>query len=98
MRIGILAPPWCPVPPDAYGGTESVIDRLKEVLGNHPGPTQVFLHLVRGEERTVLRLGSEYWVDTGNGPSVAPPLCQSRLRAGLLVRSLSRWKAPLRIS
>ncbi|MCU1343945.1 MAG: hypothetical protein JWL70_211 [Acidimicrobiia bacterium] len=28
MRIGIMAPPWLPVPPPAYGGTESVIDRL----------------------------------------------------------------------
>jgi glycosyltransferase involved in cell wall biosynthesis len=28
MRIGIVAPPWVPVPPDGYGGTESVIDRL----------------------------------------------------------------------
>lgn len=28
MRIGLIAPPWIPVPPDAYGGTESVIDLL----------------------------------------------------------------------
>lgn len=28
MRIGIVAPPWVSVPPDGYGGTESVIDRL----------------------------------------------------------------------
>ncbi len=28
MRIGIVAPPWVPVPPVGYGGTESVIDRL----------------------------------------------------------------------
>src|SRR5680860_85077 len=28
MRIGMLAPPWLPVPPVAYGGTEAVIDRL----------------------------------------------------------------------
>ncbi|MCW2829135.1 MAG: Spore coat protein, partial [Marmoricola sp.] len=28
MRIGLIAPPWLPVPPPAYGGTESVIDRL----------------------------------------------------------------------
>jgi glycosyltransferase involved in cell wall biosynthesis len=28
MRIGIMAPPWAPVPPPAYGGTESVVDRL----------------------------------------------------------------------
>ena len=28
MRIGLLAPPWLPVPPPAYGGTEAVVDRL----------------------------------------------------------------------
>jgi len=28
MHIGLIAPPWLPVPPPAYGGTESVVDRL----------------------------------------------------------------------
>jgi glycosyltransferase involved in cell wall biosynthesis len=28
MRIALIAPPWLPVPPPAYGGTEAVIDRL----------------------------------------------------------------------
>jgi len=28
MKIGFVAPPWLPVPPVGYGGTESVIDRL----------------------------------------------------------------------
>lgn len=28
MRIGVIAPPWIPVPPPAYGGTESVIANL----------------------------------------------------------------------
>ncbi|MCU0272997.1 MAG: glycosyltransferase family 4 protein [Acidimicrobiales bacterium] len=28
LRIGIVAPPWFPVPPDAYGGTENVIHAL----------------------------------------------------------------------
>src|SRR3954462_9300272 len=32
MRIGLIAPPWLPVPPPAYGGTESVIDRLASGL------------------------------------------------------------------
>jgi len=27
MRVGIIAPPWLPVPPPAYGGREAVIDR-----------------------------------------------------------------------
>jgi len=28
MRIGMIAPPWLPVPPPAYGGTEGVVDAL----------------------------------------------------------------------
>jgi len=28
MRIGIVAPPWVPVPPPRYGGTEAIVDRL----------------------------------------------------------------------
>lgn len=32
MRIGLIAPPWLPVPPPAYGGTEAVIDNLARGL------------------------------------------------------------------
>jgi len=32
MRIGLIAPPWVPVPPPAYGGTEVVIDNLARGL------------------------------------------------------------------
>jgi glycosyltransferase involved in cell wall biosynthesis len=32
VRVGIIAPPWVPVPPPAYGGTEAVIDRLARGL------------------------------------------------------------------
>jgi glycosyltransferase involved in cell wall biosynthesis len=28
MRIAIIAPPWVPIPPPAYGGTETVLDAL----------------------------------------------------------------------
>src|SRR5712692_9326950 len=28
MRIGIVAPPWAPVPPSTYGGIEVVVDLL----------------------------------------------------------------------
>jgi glycosyltransferase involved in cell wall biosynthesis len=28
LRIGLIAPPWVPVPPTVYGGTEVVIDQL----------------------------------------------------------------------
>jgi glycosyltransferase involved in cell wall biosynthesis len=32
MRIAIIAPPWVPVPPPAYGGTENVLDTLARGL------------------------------------------------------------------
>jgi glycosyltransferase involved in cell wall biosynthesis len=38
MRIGLVAPPWIPVPPPAYGGTEAVVDNLARGLsgrGHH---------------------------------------------------------------
>jgi glycosyltransferase involved in cell wall biosynthesis len=28
MKVGVIAPPWLPVPPGRYGGTENVIDGL----------------------------------------------------------------------
>src|SRR5436190_1669876 len=30
MRIGLIAPPWAPVPPHLYGGIELVVDRLAQ--------------------------------------------------------------------
>ncbi|HJR44045.1 MAG TPA: DNA polymerase III subunit alpha [Actinomycetota bacterium] len=47
--------------------TQKVVDSLKDVLANHPGTTQVFLHLAKSKKTTVLRLGSEFSVDTSNG-------------------------------
>ncbi len=32
LRIGIIAPPWVPVPPHVYGGTEVVVDQLARGL------------------------------------------------------------------
>lgn len=32
MRIGLIAPPWLPVPPTGYGGTEAVVDNLARGL------------------------------------------------------------------
>lgn len=34
MRIGLIAPPWVPVPPTGYGGTELVIDNLARGLSD----------------------------------------------------------------
>ena len=38
MRIGLITPPWVPIPPPAYGGTEVMIDDLARALqarGHH---------------------------------------------------------------
>jgi glycosyltransferase involved in cell wall biosynthesis len=32
LRVGVVAPPWLPVPPFAYGGTESMVDLLARGL------------------------------------------------------------------
>jgi glycosyltransferase involved in cell wall biosynthesis len=32
VRIGLIAPPWLPVPPPKYGGTEAVVDSLARGL------------------------------------------------------------------
>ncbi|MET3172814.1 UNVERIFIED_ORG: glycosyltransferase involved in cell wall biosynthesis [Arthrobacter sp. UYCu721] len=32
MRIGMIAPPWIPVPPPAYGGIEAIVDSLARGL------------------------------------------------------------------
>ncbi|MEU7143919.1 glycosyltransferase family 4 protein [Nocardia sp. NPDC046473] len=32
MRIGLIAPPWVPIPPPAYGGTEAIVDNLARGL------------------------------------------------------------------
>jgi glycosyltransferase involved in cell wall biosynthesis len=34
MRIGLIAPPWIPVPPPTYGGTEIVVDNLARGLAD----------------------------------------------------------------
>lgn len=32
MRVALIAPPWIPIPPPAYGGTEAVLDTLARGL------------------------------------------------------------------
>ena len=51
---------------------ESCVNRLKQLLADHPGPSPVFLHL-RGRDRPgqacdkILRLPQQFNVDAGNG-------------------------------
>lgn len=42
MKVGLLAPPWMPVPPPAYGGTETVIDTLARGLSKASHDVVVF--------------------------------------------------------
>src|SRR5690242_14874950 len=35
VRIGLVAPPWIPVPPPSYGGTELVVGQLAAKLVEH---------------------------------------------------------------
>ena len=62
--------------------TRELIGELKYVLKEYPGNRPVFLHLLSGERETILRLGSEYRVDPGNG-------CVDRLRLLLGPRSVA---------
>ena len=42
MRIGLIAPPWIPVPPPAYGGTEAVLDCLARGLAQRGHEVRLF--------------------------------------------------------
>jgi glycosyltransferase involved in cell wall biosynthesis len=44
MRIGMIAPPWLPVPPPAYGGTEAVIHGLVRGLAGAGHEVVLFAH------------------------------------------------------
>jgi DNA polymerase-3 subunit alpha len=44
--------------------TDVVIERLKSLLSEHPGQSEVFVHLGRQQ---VLRLSDDYLVDLGGG-------------------------------
>lgn len=42
MRIGLIAPPWTPVPPVGYGGTEVVVDNLARGLQERGHDVRLF--------------------------------------------------------
>lgn len=42
VRIGLIAPPWVPVPPPRYGGTEVVIDNLARGLQDRGHDVRLF--------------------------------------------------------
>lgn len=42
VRVGLIAPPWIPVPPPGYGGTESVVDCLARGLRGRGHDVRLF--------------------------------------------------------
>ncbi len=47
--------------------TDAKTTRLKEILSEHPGESQVFVHLESQDKTTVLQLGDEFCVSDRNG-------------------------------
>ena len=64
LRIGIIAPPWVPVPPPAYGGTELVIDVLARGLAARGHEVLLF---ATGDSTCDVKRVWEYPVAFGNG-------------------------------
>lgn len=57
LRIGLLAPPWVPVPPPQYGGTELVVDQLARGLQDAGCSVQLF---TTGDSTCPVRRGYLY--------------------------------------
>ena len=55
MRIGMIAPPWFPLPPRKYGGIEFVVSLLTEGLVERGHDVTLF---ASGDSRTEARLSS----------------------------------------
>jgi len=47
--------------------SETRVARLKEILGEHPGESPVYVHLEGPDKTTVVQLGDEFCVDASNG-------------------------------
>ncbi len=60
MRIGLVAPPWIPVPPPHYGGTEAVLDGLARGLAERGHEVRLF---TVGESTCPVR--REHFFDVG---------------------------------
>jgi glycosyltransferase involved in cell wall biosynthesis len=65
VRIALVAPPWVPVPPPSYGGTESVIDGLCRGLSS--SGHEVFLYAT-GDSTTPVRRGAIFERAVGVAP------------------------------
>jgi len=70
VRILIVAPPWLPVPPPAYGGTETVLDGLAR--GLKAAGHDVLLYTT-GEATCPVERGWFFEQAIGVGNGWAPP-------------------------
>jgi glycosyltransferase involved in cell wall biosynthesis len=69
MRIGMICPPWVPVPPPAYGGTEAVVDTLVRALLQSGHDVVLFAHpasTTAAELRTALPEDSTQLIGQGS--------------------------------
>jgi hypothetical protein len=55
LRIAVLAPPWIPVPPPAYGGIEAVVASRYDATVVAEGYEAVYHRAIRGTERRTPR-------------------------------------------
>ena len=63
MRIAVLAPPYLPVPPPLYGGTEKIVSLLTEGLVEKGHDVTLF---ASGDSKTTAKLSSIFPVALGN--------------------------------
>ena len=63
MRIAVLAPPYLPVPPPLYGGTEKIVSLLTEGLVEKGHDVTLF---ASGDSKTTATLSSIFPVALGN--------------------------------
>ena len=63
MRIAVLAPPYLPVPPPLYGGTEKIVSLLTEGLVARGHDVTLF---ASGDSKTTAKLSSIFPVALGN--------------------------------
>ena len=72
MRIGMIAPPWFPLPPHGYGGIEFVVHLLTEGLVGRGHDVTLF---ASGDSQTLARLS---YVFAGRRARRSPPTVTSR--------------------
>jgi glycosyltransferase involved in cell wall biosynthesis len=87
MRVAVIAPPWVPVPPPAYGGTERVLDDLCRALAAEGH--DVLLYATGDSTRPVQRA---WTYETARSTEHASPAAELRHVIDAY-ETVSRWGA-----